>query len=168
MRLAASPGERGPTRISRMLSELFFDAQQLVRRFKGPAATAEFCIALRERELPPGLDVPGLRLVEPLGYLDFLALIADAKLVMTDSGGIQEETTALGVPCLTLRENTERPVTVEVGTNQLVGTDPARAVAAAREVLAGGARRGRIPELWDGRAAERVAGVLVGFCERRR
>ena len=118
--------------------------------------------------LPRGLDAPGLRLVEPLGYLDFLALIADAKLVMTDSGGIQEETTALGVPCLTLRENTERPVTVEVGTNQLVGTDPARVVAAACEVLAGGARRGRIPELWDGRAAERVAGVLVGFCERRR
>src|SRR5437763_1930650 len=102
------------------------------------------------------------------GYLDFLALIADARLVMTDSGGIQEETTALGIPCLTLRENTERPVTVEVGTNQLVGTDPARAVAAAREVLAGGGRRGQIPELWDGRAAERVARVLVGFCERGR
>jgi UDP-N-acetylglucosamine 2-epimerase (non-hydrolysing) len=115
-----------------------------------------------------GLDAPGLRLVEPLGYLDFLALIADAKLVMTDSGGIQEETTALGVPCLTLRENTERPVTVEVGTNQLVGTDPAKAVAAAREVLAGRARRGRIPELWDGRAAERVAEVLVGFCGGKR
>src|SRR5438067_4865781 len=118
--------------------------------------------------LPNDLDAPGLRLVEPLGYLDFLALIADARLVMTDSGGIQEETTALGIPCLTLRENTERPVTVEVGTNQLVGTDPARAVAAAREVLAGGGRRGQIPELWDGRAAERVAGVLVGFCERGR
>ena len=115
-----------------------------------------------------GQDAPGLRLVEPLGYLDFLALIADAKLVMTDSGGIQEETTALGVPCLTLRENTERPVTVEVGTNQLVGTDPAKAVAAAREVLAGRARRGRIPELWDGRAAERVAEVLVGFCGGKR
>jgi UDP-N-acetylglucosamine 2-epimerase (non-hydrolysing) len=86
---------------------------------------------------------------------------------MTDSGGIQEETTALGVPCLTLRENTERPVTVEVGTNTLVGSNPAKAVAAAREVLDGRAKKGRIPELWDGRAAERVADVLVRFCEAR-
>jgi UDP-N-acetylglucosamine 2-epimerase (non-hydrolysing) len=117
--------------------------------------------------LPAGFEAKGLKLVEPLGYLDFLALTAEARLVMTDSGGIQEETTALGVPCLTLRENTERPVTVEVGTNQLVGTDPAKAVAAAREVLAGRVRQGRIPELWDGRAAERVADVLVGFCEER-
>jgi UDP-N-acetylglucosamine 2-epimerase (non-hydrolysing) len=117
--------------------------------------------------LPEGFEAPGLKLVEPLGYLDFLALTAGARLVMTDSGGIQEETTALGVPCLTLRENTERPVTVEVGTNQLVGTDPAKAVAAAREVLAGRARQGRVPERWDGRAAERVAEVLVRFCDAR-
>jgi len=118
--------------------------------------------------LPAGFEARGLKLVEPLGYLDFLALTADARLVMTDSGGIQEETTALGVPCLTLRENTERPVTVDVGTNQLVGTDPAKAVAAARDVLAGRAKQGRIPELWDGRAAERVADILVRFCEGRR
>jgi UDP-N-acetylglucosamine 2-epimerase (non-hydrolysing) len=113
--------------------------------------------------LPSGFDAPGLKLVEPLGYLDFLALTAEARLVMTDSGGIQEETTALGVPCLTLRENTERPVTVEVGTNQLVGTDPRRAVAAAREVLAGRGKKGGIPELWDGHAAGRIADVLVRF-----
>lgn len=111
--------------------------------------------------LPQGLSVGGIKLIEPLGYLDFLALTAAARLVMTDSGGIQEETTALGVPCLTMRENTERPVTVEVGTNQLVGTDPARVLPAAREVLAGKARRGRIPELWDGRAAERIADILL-------
>ncbi|HZX95144.1 MAG TPA: UDP-N-acetylglucosamine 2-epimerase (non-hydrolyzing) [Myxococcales bacterium] len=113
--------------------------------------------------LPAGFEARGLKLVEPLGYLDFLALVAEARLVMTDSGGIQEETTALGVPCLTLRENTERPVTVEVGTNQLVGTDPRKAVAAAREVLEGRGKQGRIPELWDGRAAARIADTLISF-----
>ena len=118
--------------------------------------------------MPAGFDVQGIKLIEPLGYLDFLALTAQARLVMTDSGGIQEETTALGVPCLTMRENTERPITVEVGTNQLVGTDPARVVPAARAVLEGRAKKGAIPELWDGRAAERVAEVLATFGEGRR
>jgi UDP-N-acetylglucosamine 2-epimerase (non-hydrolysing) len=103
----------------------------------------------------------GLQLVDPLGYLDFLALVADAQFVLTDSGGIQEETTALGVPCLTLRENTERPVTVEVGTNTLVGTDPAQIVPQSIAVLEGRGKKGRIPELWDGRAAERIARILV-------
>ncbi len=82
--------------------------------------------------------------------------------MLTDSGGIQEETTALGVPCLTLRENTERPVTVTQGTNQIVGQDPARIVAAAREVLRGKTQAGRVPRLWDGRAAERIVEVLLG------
>lgn len=104
----------------------------------------------------------GIRLSErvvttpPLGYLDFLNLWKDARVVLTDSGGIQEETTALGVPCLTLRENTERPITLEEGTNELVGTDPQTIVAAARRILAGGGKTGRRPELWDGRAAERI------------
>ena len=102
-----------------------------------------------------------LKLIEPLGYLDFLALTAHARLVMTDSGGIQEETTALGVPCLTMRENTERPITVDVGTNQLVGTDPLRVIPAAKEVLAGRGKQGKIPELWDGHAADRIAALLV-------
>ncbi|MFL5310119.1 MAG: non-hydrolyzing UDP-N-acetylglucosamine 2-epimerase [Myxococcales bacterium] len=109
----------------------------------------------------------GLKLVEPIGYLDFLALTANARLVMTDSGGIQEETTALGVPCLTVRHNTERPVTVEVGTNTLVGTDPAQVVPAAVAVLEGRGKKGRVPDLWDGRAAERIARILVRFCEER-
>jgi UDP-N-acetylglucosamine 2-epimerase (non-hydrolysing) len=111
--------------------------------------------------LPSDFRAEGLKLIEPLGYLDFLALLAEARLVMTDSGGIQEETTALGVPCLTLRENTERPVTVSVGTNLLVGTDPERVVPAARDVLAGRVRKGGLPELWDGNAAQRIADVLV-------
>jgi UDP-N-acetylglucosamine 2-epimerase (non-hydrolysing) len=102
-------------------------------------------------------------LTPPLGYLDFLNLWKDARLVLTDSGGIQEETTALGVPCLTLRENTERPITVEEGTNEVVGTDPQRIVAAARRILSGSAKAGRRPELWDGRAAERIVEHLGQF-----
>jgi UDP-N-acetylglucosamine 2-epimerase (non-hydrolysing) len=102
---------------------------------------------------------PGLRLVEPLGYLDFLALSSQAQLVMTDSGGLQEESTALGVPCLTLRDNTERPITVTVGTNTVIGTDPDRIVAEALAVLEGRGKRGRSPELWDGCAGRRIAEV---------
>jgi len=113
--------------------------------------------------------VRGLKLTSPLGYLDFLALEAQARLVMTDSGGVQEETTVLGVPCLTLRPNTERPVTVTEGTNTIVGSDPSAIVAAAAESLARGARRrGRLPEYWDGRAAERIADTLEQLGEERR
>ena len=104
---------------------------------------------------------PQLKLIPPIGYLDFLCLLSKATLVLTDSGGIQEETTALGVPCLTLRENTERPITISEGTNQLIGTDPARIVAAAHDILAGKGKPGRIPPLWDGHAAERIVDVLL-------
>jgi UDP-N-acetylglucosamine 2-epimerase (non-hydrolysing) len=97
----------------------------------------------------------------PLPYMEFLSLWRDAAVVLTDSGGLQEETTALGVPCITLRHNTERPVTVAEGTNTLVGTDPARIVAEARRVLAGGGKTGRRPHLWDGKAAERIAQQLA-------
>ena len=107
---------------------------------------------------------PNLKLIDPQGYLDFLALTAQARMVLTDSGGIQEETTALGVPCLTLRENTERPVTVTVGTNTLVGRDPAQIVPAAAAVLDGRGKQGRVPDLWDGHAADRIADVIVRFC----
>jgi UDP-N-acetylglucosamine 2-epimerase (non-hydrolysing) len=114
-----------------------------------------------------GLDTDGgpgggLRLTEPLGYLDFLRLYSGARLVLTDSGGIQEETTALGIPCLTLRENTERPVTVELGTNRVVGTDEERIVSEAEAALARDRSKGppRVPPLWDGRAAGRVLDAL--------
>jgi UDP-N-acetylglucosamine 2-epimerase (non-hydrolysing) len=103
-----------------------------------------------------------LRLLDPVGYLDFLRLMAAARVVLTDSGGIQEETTILQVPCLTLRENTERPITVEMGTNQVVGQDPQRIVSAYRSVVDGGMARGPIPPMWDGRAAERIVEILVG------
>jgi len=102
-----------------------------------------------------------IRFVAPLGYLDFLCLMSRARLVLTDSGGIQEETTALGVPCLTLRENTERPVTVTEGTNELVGQDPAKIVQAARAILNGQTKKGRIPRYWDGRASERIIEILL-------
>ncbi|MFL6334325.1 MAG: non-hydrolyzing UDP-N-acetylglucosamine 2-epimerase [Pyrinomonadaceae bacterium] len=103
-----------------------------------------------------------VRLTEPLGYLDFLRLYSGARLVLTDSGGIQEETTALGIPCLTLRENTERPVTVELGTNRVVGNDPERIVAAAEAALAeGGQSRRPVPPLWDGQTAGRILDALI-------
>ena len=101
-----------------------------------------------------------LRTTEPLGYLQFLRLMADARLVLTDSGGIQEETTVLGVPCLTLRRNTERPVTVEQGTNRIVGDDPHVIRSEVRKILEGDPRAGRVPELWDGSAAARIVDVL--------
>jgi len=101
-----------------------------------------------------------LRLTDPMGYLEFLGLTSQAKIVLTDSGGLQEETTALGIPCLTLRENTERPVTVSEGTNTLVGVDPGRIVAEALRALSGAGKTGRVPDLWDGHASERIADVL--------
>ncbi len=91
----------------------------------------------------------------------FLNLWKDAAVVLTDSGGLQEETTALGVPCITIRENTERPVTVEEGSNVLAGTDPARIIAEVRKVLRGEGKQGRRPHLWDGKAAQRIVDVLV-------
>jgi UDP-N-acetylglucosamine 2-epimerase (non-hydrolysing) len=104
--------------------------------------------------------MPNLRVVPPLGYLDFLKLETHARFVLTDSGGIQEETTVLGVPCLTLRENTERPITVTQGTNQLVGNDQKKIISTALALLNGQEPQGRIPELWDGFASRRLAAVL--------
>ncbi len=99
--------------------------------------------------------------IEPLGYLDFLNLMSHAALVITDSGGIQEETTVLGVPCLTVRPNTERPVTIEEGTNRLVGSDPGRIIEEIAELSMGGGKPPRIPKLWDGHAAERIVRALI-------
>jgi UDP-N-acetylglucosamine 2-epimerase (non-hydrolysing) len=102
-----------------------------------------------------------VRLSDPLGYLEFLNLMSGARLVLTDSGGLQEETTILGIPCLTIRQNTERPVTISEGTNELVGTDPARIREAADRILAGNWKTPRVPEYWDGKAAERIVAILT-------
>ncbi len=102
-----------------------------------------------------------IRLTDPLGYLESLSLMRHAKFVLTDSGGIQEETTAIGVPCLTLRNNTERPITIHEGTNELVGNAPHRIIERAMALLSGTPKTGRMPKLWDGHAAERIARVLV-------
>ena len=104
-------------------------------------------------------------ILPPLGYLHMLGLMREAKMVLTDSGGIQEETTALGVPCITLRQNTERPVTVDEGTNIVVGQARDQILAAAEDILASGGKTGRIPEYWDGHAAERIAAHLRGWLD---
>lgn len=111
------------------------------------------------------LGAPGFIILPPQGYLEMLGLMAGATVVLTDSGGIQEETTALGVPCLTIRENTERPITVEQGTNTLVGVDPAALRTAVDTVLDNGGKRGRVPEYWDGRAAQRIAAHLAAWLD---
>jgi UDP-N-acetylglucosamine 2-epimerase (non-hydrolysing) len=106
-------------------------------------------------------------LLAPQGYLEMLGLLANAKVVLTDSGGIQEETTKMSVPCLTMRDNTERPITVEQGTNTLVGRNRELAVQCVEEILRTGGKRGRLPELWDGRASERIAAHLAAWLGQR-
>ena len=117
--------------------------------------------------LSPVLAASRIALTDPLGYLQLLGLMAKARIVLTDSGGLQEETTALGIPCVTLRENTERPITVEQGTNTIVGTDPAKIKDCFDEVMASGGKSGRVPELWDGQAAERIADTLLAWAGSR-
>jgi UDP-N-acetylglucosamine 2-epimerase (non-hydrolysing) len=117
--------------------------------------------------LSPLLAGAPIILLEPQGYLEMLGLMTNAKLVLTDSGGIQEETTSLSIPCLTMRDNTERPITVEQGTNTLIGRDRALAIDCVDEILRSGGKRGRFPELWDGHAAERIAAHLAGWLAQR-
>jgi UDP-N-acetylglucosamine 2-epimerase (non-hydrolysing) len=122
-----------------------------------------FPVHPRTRKMMEGLepDAPGLLLTDPLGYLDFLSLIADAGAVLTDSGGIQEETTYLGIPCFTLRDNTERPVTIRAGTNTLLGLDPAAIAGIPQALAERGDASSQPPPLWDGQAAQRIADVIL-------
>lgn len=122
-----------------------------------------FPVHPRTRQRMDNLGIPGGGFIfaPPLGYLDFIHLMSQARIVFTDSGGIQEETTILQVPCLTLRENTERPITIEQGTNRLAGVDPENILRLAEEILASSPSVGRIPELWDGKASGRIIDILL-------
>ena len=106
-------------------------------------------------------SIVGMNITEPAGYLEFIALMSKSKIVLTDSGGLQEETTALGIPCITIRENTERPVTITQGTNQIVGTDKEKIISIGKETLNGNGKSGRIPKFWDGKTAQRIVDVLL-------
>jgi UDP-N-acetylglucosamine 2-epimerase (non-hydrolysing) len=123
--------------------------------------------AVLDGQRPLAAAGAGVRLMDPVGYLEFVRLMSDARLVLTDSGGIQEETTILGVDCVTLRDNTERPVTVEHGTNRIGGTSSASIRAAIEAALA--AKRGKVspPPLWDGQAGARIASILTTWADRR-
>ncbi|HEU5233790.1 MAG TPA: UDP-N-acetylglucosamine 2-epimerase (non-hydrolyzing) [Terriglobales bacterium] len=143
-----------PHWLREMLAELHHIASELPIIFPVHPRTRE-----RIAQLRAGSN--GLRLLDPLPYLSFLALQQRASIVVTDSGGIQEETTYLGVPCLTVRDNTERPITIDEGTNVLVGRSPKRIREEIEQVLAGKAKQGRIPALWDGKTSQRIASVLM-------
>lgn len=116
----------------------------------------------KEMDLMKDLErIDGIRIIEPLGYLEFISLMESSKIVLTDSGGLQEETTALGIPCLTVRENTERPITITEGTNELAGTDPNKIIGLIDSIISTGGKEGNIPKYWDGNTASRIADILI-------
>ena len=147
-----------PVRLRQLLEAIREVSSKLKIIFPVHPRTAERIRSLGTAGSPS--DLEGIISTQPLGSVDFLSLLLRATFVMTDSGGLQEETTYLRIPCLTLRENTERPVTVSAGTNTIVGTDPARIVGSAMNILAGERKQTDIPALWDGHAAERIVEVL--------
>ena len=110
-----------------------------------------------------GISDPRLHMIEPLGYLEFNYLVERSKAVITDSGGITEETTVMGIPCMTLRDNTERPETIHIGTNELLGTDPSAIEPAMHKLFSGKWKKGSVPEMWDGRAAERIINHIINL-----
>ena len=139
--------------LARLLEAIVLGARGLPVIFPVHPRTAKVLEAVE-------LEFPDLRMIEPLSYLEFNCLVKHSKAVITDSGGITEETTVMGVPCMTLRDSTERPETVTVGTNELLGTDPAALEPAFERLFAGKWKKGSIPEKWDGKAAERIVAVL--------
>jgi UDP-N-acetylglucosamine 2-epimerase (non-hydrolysing) len=151
-----------PARLTRLLDALFDIAEDCPLVFPVHPRTRHMIDTVQY-----AVRGVGMLLIAPVGYLDFLKLMKYSCIVLTDSGGIQEETTALGIPCLTIRDSTERPITVTVGTNRLVGTDPARLAVEARDVLRNGIKGARIPDLWDGNAAPRIAQVVERFFDEQ-
>lgn len=126
-----------------------------------------FPVHPRTAKILERLDIKDTRLhiIEPLGYLEFNYLVENAKAVMTDSGGITEETTVMNIPCMTLRDNTERPETIEIGTNELLGTDPKAVAPALKKLMEGNWKKGQIPHLWDGKTADRIVDHILGLDE---
>jgi UDP-N-acetylglucosamine 2-epimerase (non-hydrolysing) len=141
-------------KLKNLMSEIIIHTRGLPVIFPMHPRTAKIFYEL-------GIDAPTLKIVEPMGYLEFNYLVEKAKAVITDSGGITEETTVMGVPCLTLRDNTERPETVEMGTNELIGTNPSAIKPALEKLFTGNWKKGKIPELWDGKTAGRIVEYLV-------
>jgi UDP-N-acetylglucosamine 2-epimerase (non-hydrolysing) len=143
-------------KLKTLIDELVSNSQGLPLLFPAHPRTAKILAKL-------GIDHKNLHIIDPLGYLEFNYLVENARAVITDSGGITEETTVMGVPCITLRNNTERPETVEIGTNELIGTDP-RSIKPAMDILFSGKwKKGSIPELWDGKAGQRIVNTLVSL-----
>jgi len=153
-----------PENLRQLLDTLCSISEKIPLVFPTHPRTAQ---RIREQGLTDQIASARILQLPPQGYLEMLGLMKNARLVLTDSGGIQEETTALGVPCITLRENTERPITAEEGTNTVVGIDPGKIVSAVDEVMSTGGKAGRVPEFWDGNAAERIAEVITGWARSR-
>lgn len=153
-----------PKNLKQLLDTLCSISERIPLVFPTHPRTAQ---RIREQALGEQISRARILQLPPQGYLEMLGLMQGARLVLTDSGGIQEETTALGVPCITLRENTERPITAEEGTNTVVGIDPVKIVEAVDEVMSTGGKAGRVPEFWDGNAAERIVEVISGWAHSR-
>jgi len=139
-----------------LIDELIYNSQGLPLIFPAHPRTAKILTKL-------GIDHENLHIIEPLGYLEFNYLVENARAVITDSGGITEETTVMGIPCITLRNNTERPETVKIGTNELIGTDPAAIKPAMELLFSGNWKKGGIPKLWDGKAGQRIINTLISL-----
>jgi UDP-N-acetylglucosamine 2-epimerase (non-hydrolysing) len=143
-------------KLKTLIDELVSNSQGLPLIFPAHPRTAKILAKL-------GIDHKNLHIIDPLGYLEFNYMVENARAVITDSGGITEETTVMGVPCITLRNNTERPETVEIGTNELIGTDPRSIKPALDKLFSGKWKKGSIPELWDGKAGQRIVNTLVSL-----